>query len=112
MSGLSNRSAELSFRFLGIAASAWVAILGALPPMTAAQPGADERAHWSFRPLRRPEMPAVPGARVRTQIDRFVLAKLLEKGLDFAPDAERAMLVRRVYLDLIGLPPRPDELRR
>jgi len=65
-----------------------------------------ERNFWSFQPLVRHLPPAVKQAqRVRTPIDQFVLARLEEKGFGFAPDADRQTLVRRLYLDMTGLPP-------
>ncbi len=71
-----------------------------------------ERAYWFFQPVRRPvpPKPAVADrARVRTPIDAFVLRRLREKGLGFAPDADRSTLIRRASLDLTGLPPTPEE---
>ena len=71
----------------------------------------DLRGHWSFRPLERPAVPTAPaGAWARNPIDAFVLTGLQEAGLKPAPPAARATLLRRVYLDLIGLPPTPAEL--
>ena len=64
----------------------------------------DDRQHWAFQPPK-----AKPGAR---GIDEFIQAKLKAVGLDFAPEANRATLIRRAYLDLIGLPPTLAELRR
>ncbi|HIN95755.1 MAG TPA: DUF1549 domain-containing protein, partial [Planctomycetes bacterium] len=65
-----------------------------------------ERNFWSFQPLVRHLPPAVKQTgRVRTPIDQFVLARLEEKGFGFAPDADRQTLVRRLYLDMTGLPP-------
>ena len=70
----------------------------------------DDRDFWSFKPIMRPAVPKIENAgRVRTPIDAFVLAKLREQKLDFAPDADKATLIRRVTLDLTGLPPTPDE---
>jgi cytochrome c553 len=71
-----------------------------------------ERRWWSFvRPVR----PAVPvskhPARVKNPIDAFVLAALEAKGLQPAPRASRRTLIRRVYFDLIGLPPRPEDVQ-
>jgi hypothetical protein len=72
---------------------------------------AEDREFWSFRPPVRPSVPSVQHAdRVRTPIDAFILAKLEEKGLSLAPEAERSTLMRRVYFDLIGLPPSPEEI--
>jgi hypothetical protein len=71
----------------------------------------DERAHWSFRPVRRPPVPQVRSVeRVRTPIDAFVLAKLEQRGLEFSPSAGRRELIRRAAFDLLGLPPSPDEI--
>ena len=70
-----------------------------------------ERNFWSFQPLVRHLPPAVKQTqRVRTPIDQFVLARLEEKGFGFAPDADRQTLVRRLYLDMTGLPPSVDEV--
>ncbi len=68
-----------------------------------------ERRFWSFQPIARPEVPVVKnGARARTAIDRFLLPKLREVKLDFAPDADKLTLIRRVYFDLLGMPPSPE----
>lgn len=65
----------------------------------------EERSHWAFQPVRRPEVPAVAeNDRVRTPIDRFLLAKLESGGLQFSPDAAPAALARRACFDLTGLP--------
>ena len=74
----------------------------------AAQPGPD---HWAFVPPERAELPAVAQQElIRTEVDRFLLAELARRGLQFAPQAEHAALVRRVSLDLTGLPPSPEEI--
>lgn len=72
----------------------------------------EDRAFWAFQPIRRldPPPPAGSDARVRTPIDAFVLAKLRERGLGFAPDADRRTLIRRVHADLTGLLPTPEEV--
>ncbi|CAG0959839.1 hypothetical protein PHYC_00664 [Phycisphaerales bacterium] len=68
-------------------------------------------AHWSYKPPRRPGPPAINHpALARNDIDRFVLARLDREGLEFAPEAERGVLLRRVSLDLTGLPPSPGDL--
>ena len=67
--------------------------------------------HWSFLPPRRPEVPTVQHANaVRNPIDAFVLAQLERKGLKPSEEADRNTLLRRVTLDLTGLPPTPDEV--
>jgi mono/diheme cytochrome c family protein len=71
---------------------------------------AEQRAFWSFQPIRRPAPPAVRNsAWPRTAMDRFVLAKLEEKGLRPVEPADRRTWLRRVTLDLTGLPPTPEE---
>ena len=73
----------------------------------------DDRRHWSFQPIRRPEVPATKSVEmVRTPIDAFLLAELEAHDTTFAPEANRRTLVRRAFFDLIGLPPSPDEMRQ
>ncbi|MGH9385548.1 MAG: DUF1549 domain-containing protein, partial [Vicinamibacterales bacterium] len=73
--------------------------------------GQQRSQHWAYRS---PARPALPGVRdtawVRTPIDRFVLARLEKEGLAPSPEAPLETLVRRVSLDLIGLPPSPQEV--
>jgi hypothetical protein len=72
---------------------------------------ARDRQFWAFKKPVRPAVPSVRAVgRVRTPIDAFILARLEARGLTFAPDAQRAVLVRRLYFDLLGLPPSPDEV--
>jgi len=75
----------------------------------------DEGAHytppWAWRPVRNPPPPAVGETSwPRDQIDRFILAKLLENDLTPTDEADRQSWLRRVTFDLIGLPPAPQEL--
>ena len=66
--------------------------------------------HWSLRPLVRPSLPDVRDrARVQTPIDAFVIAGLEREGMTLSPPAEKRILLRRVYFDLIGLPPTPEQ---
>ena len=80
------------------------------PEKAAAAPrrGAD---HWAFQAPKRAAQPAVksPGW-ARNPIDRFVLARLEQEGIQPSPEADRATLLRRVSLDLTGLPPSPKEI--
>ena len=70
-----------------------------------------QRAHWAWQPIADPDPPKVDEKDwVRNEIDRFVLAKLEANGLEPAPPVDRRGLVRRLYFDLIGLPPTPEEL--
>jgi mono/diheme cytochrome c family protein len=73
--------------------------------------GAEYKGHWAYVKPVRPEPPsaAEPGF-VRNPVDRFVLAKLKEVGLDHAPEADRATLIRRLSFDLTGLPPTRAEV--
>ena len=66
----------------------------------------EDRKWWAFQPVRRPAIP--PGS--RNPIDALLLAKLSDKGLSFAPPADKLTLLRRVSFDLTGLPPTPDEV--
>ncbi|HXX92159.1 MAG TPA: PSD1 and planctomycete cytochrome C domain-containing protein, partial [Planctomycetota bacterium] len=65
-----------------------------------------DRKHWAFQPIARPEPPAGPAAH---PIDRFIQARLRDSGIPSAPQAPRETLLRRVTLDLLGLPPTPAE---
>ena len=72
--------------------------------------GAPYDNHWSFRPVARAEPPAVNNdSWIRTPIDRFILARLEREGLAPSPEANRTTLLRRLSLDLTGLPPTPAE---
>jgi mono/diheme cytochrome c family protein len=72
-----------------------------------------DRRFWAFQPPVRSTPPAVAGAdRVRTPIDAFLLAKLEPAGLSFNHDAPREVLLRRLSLDLLGLPPTLEDLRQ
>lgn len=67
--------------------------------------------HWAFVPPRVPPVPRVKNARwVRNPIDAFVLAELEKRGLAPNPPADRLTLLRRVTIDLTGLPPTPEEI--
>jgi hypothetical protein len=65
---------------------------------------------WSLVPLRRPAVPDLRDAWIRTPVDAFVLQKLREKGLEPTPEADRRTLIRRLTYDLHGLPPSPEEV--
>lgn len=73
----------------------------------------EERDHWAFKPIARSEVPETRQAELqRTPVDAFLLARLEQQQLSFSPPAQRATLVRRLYFDLLGLPPDPEELER
>ena len=96
-------------------ASAWLLVLCSLvfSPASQAQlrPKGDftltaaDRAHWAFQPIRRAEVPAG-----ENPVDHFIKAKLAEQNLTLSPPASAETLVRRVTLDLIGLPSTPEDV--
>jgi len=68
---------------------------------------------WSLRPLSRPQVPSVDAnsaSKAETTIDMFVLEKLQANGLSMSAQADRRTLARRLYFDLLGLPPSPEEI--
>ncbi len=82
--------------------------LAVLCSLTVAVGAAEESRHWAYETLRRPSVP-VGNGNVRNPIDAFITAKLSEANRVAAPEADKSTLLRRVYFDLIGLPPTPDE---
>jgi mono/diheme cytochrome c family protein len=84
---------------------------GAVWPDSADVAGVEVKKHWAFVPPVRPETPVVKNAAwPKNAIDNFVLARLEKEGLSPSPEADRATLLRRLSLDLIGLPPTPEEI--
>ncbi len=72
--------------------------------------GAGYERHWAFEAPVRPDPPATTGwGWVRNSIDQFVLARLEPEGLRPSPEADRRTLIRRLSLDITGLPPSPEE---
>lgn len=87
----------------------WIDAGAKAPPET---PVPDPRSHWAFQPLQRPDVPNIDQADwARNPIDAFIALEHQRHGLKPRPEAERHVLLRRVYLDLTGLPPTRDELR-
>jgi len=73
--------------------------------------GNSKSRHWAFQPVSRPAPPEVrERAWVRNPVDRFVAARFESEGFSSSPEADRAALIRRVSLDLTGLPPTPAEV--
>ncbi len=70
----------------------------------------EAQTFWAFQPPRKTEPPTPKSDWARSRIDRFLLARLEEKGLQPARDADRQTLLRRLTFDLIGLPPSPEEI--
>ncbi len=98
----------------------WVCCLALVPCALAkelveanAQPSVTNEIQWSLKPITRPAVPSIANAKwkARTPIDNFIFAKLAEAKLSPSPEASRRTLIRRLYFDLIGLPPTPAEAR-
>ncbi len=106
-----------------LAGTPWVGFLQAAPPRSSKNSAdlasfdalitPEDRGHWSFQPIKPPLVPQVKNtAWPRNPIDRFVVAKLEEQGWSPSPAAEPRALMRRLFLDLTGLPPTPEEQQR
>jgi len=73
----------------------------------------DPKDHWAFKAPVRPAVPAMPGKTglgSTNPIDAFIAARLVKEGMKLSPEADRATLIRRLKLDLVGLPPTPAEV--
>ena len=94
------------------AGAAWPDDAGPPPDATSTQTApAVTPEHWAYVAPRRPTPPPVRTADwVRNPIDQFILARLEKEGLQPSHESSREALIRRVSLDLIGLPPTPDEI--
>ncbi|MBL8205922.1 MAG: PSD1 domain-containing protein [Blastocatellia bacterium] len=75
--------------------------------------GAEYEGHWAYQPIQRPTVPAIqnPKSKIQNPIDAFIQARLFKAGLEPAPEADRRTLIRRVTLDLTGLPPTSAEIK-
>jgi mono/diheme cytochrome c family protein len=90
---------------------AWIDAGAPAPADEVGAQTASKSKHWAFQPPLRPTPPAVNNtAWVRNPIDRFILARLEKEGIAPSPEAGRATLIRRLSLDLLGLPPTDDEV--
>ena len=97
----------------GIQVSFWclLVIVGAMAPLAAQETAADDPGLWSLRPVVRPPVPVVKhSAWVRNPLDAFVMARLEAAGFEPAPPATMRRLVRRAWLDMLGLPPSPEAI--
>jgi hypothetical protein len=93
----------------------WVDAGAIWPDAYAGKAAANRQAHWSFQKLVRPAVPRVESTEsflVRGAIDAFILAKLNENALQPSAEADRHTMIRRLYFDVVGLPPTPDEIAR
>src|SRR2546425_10254654 len=96
-----------------ICATSALCALGVAPSLFASkeQFDAQDRAHWAFRQVTRPVPPKVQHQEwIRNPIDSFVAAELERKKIEPGPIANKLTLIRRAYLDLIGIPPSPAEI--
>jgi hypothetical protein len=74
--------------------------------------GAEYDLHWAYTPVNRPPLPEVKDTEwVQNPIDRFVLKRLEDEGLQPSSEADAVSLTRRMHIDLTGLPPRPEDVR-
>jgi hypothetical protein len=85
---------------------------GKVATLAAADSPASKTNHWAYQPVRDHHPPRVKDSKwPRNDIDRFILTKLENKSLRPARDADRGVFIRRLYFDLIGLPPPPEVLQ-
>ncbi|MBW3599024.1 MAG: PSD1 and planctomycete cytochrome C domain-containing protein, partial [Planctomycetes bacterium] len=87
----------------------WIAA-GARWPASATAPLAGEKSHWAFRPLESVPIPEDPTGWAVDPIDRFIAAARRARNLRPNPPADKHVLLRRAFCDLIGLPPTPEQL--
>jgi hypothetical protein len=84
--------------------AAWPRVLSGL------KPAANSERHWAFEPVKKRGPPPDPFGWSENPVDRFIAAKLREHDLKPGAPADKRMLIRRIYFDLIGLPPTPEEV--
>jgi mono/diheme cytochrome c family protein len=103
--------------WFNVAAPTTPATAAAATPTAASAPAPayvirpEQRAFWSYQPLARAPVPAVSHVSwAKSDIDRFILARLEKDGLTPVRPADKRTLIRRATLDLIGLPPTPEEI--
>ncbi|MHC4880950.1 MAG: DUF1549 domain-containing protein, partial [Planctomycetota bacterium] len=82
---------------------------GALAPLSE-EPEADPRDHWAFQQVARPSVPAIESKWIRNPIDAFLAKEHARVGLVPQPKAPRIIQLRRLYLDLLGVPPSVEEI--
>ncbi|MBT6846255.1 MAG: DUF1549 domain-containing protein, partial [Planctomycetaceae bacterium] len=92
----------------------WVEQGAQLPDSESVDPSARRPSdHWAFQPIIRPTLPSPKNKQqAHNPIDLFILAKLQDEGLEPAPAADRNTLIRRLYLDLLGIPPTIEQIKK
>ncbi|HUF61796.1 MAG TPA: DUF1549 and DUF1553 domain-containing protein [Verrucomicrobiales bacterium] len=104
---------DIKAGLLAVAALGLTAATPSLAGTTDVSTAGAEPKHWAFRPVRAPKIPDVDtGARIGGAVDAFVWRELAEQGLDFGSPARPERWLRRVYFDLVGLPPAPEDVER
>lgn len=88
----------------------WPKANGKSVRLTGAAFSKDDREFWSLQPITHPEPPSTSASWARNPIDRFVAAKLQAAQIEAAPPTDEDVLLRRVYFDLLGVPPSPTEI--
>ena len=111
--GMPYKREKLSAEQIALIAN-WINAGAPYDSALAGGPEKKEEIWWSLKPLKKSEVPRIATGKYknwpRTPIDQFILAKLLEKKFHPAAAADKRTLLRRVYFDLIGLPPTPQEM--
>ncbi len=108
--GLSAAQVELLKRWIDAGAE-WSGANAAVVSRSEMVVTDEDRKHWSYLPLSNPPPPAVKNmAAVRTPVDRFIVERLEGSSLALSPQADARTLVRRMYFDVVGLPPTPGEI--
>ncbi len=76
--------------------------------------GNNRLQHWAWQPIKKPAVPPIQKlkAKIQNPIDAFIAARLVQSGLTLSPEADRRTLIRRLYFDLIGLPPTPERVQQ
>jgi mono/diheme cytochrome c family protein len=90
----------------------WIKAGAKIPAEDKPTVGRRKSDHWAFQPIVRHQAPADNSGWSRNAIDRFVLAKLAAENLKPSSEADKVKLIRRVYLDLLGILPTPDDVGR
>jgi len=99
------------FAWAPLWAALFIAASGLFHPPIEAAETKDPKQHWAFKSPVRPQVPEVKNKKwVRTPIDNFVLARLDKEGLRPSPEADQVTLLRRLSLDVVGLPPTIAEM--
>lgn len=92
------------------AGAAWPKLNGKSVRLTGVEFTDEERGFWSLQPVTHPTVPPTKAKWALNPIDQFVAAKLRDAKIDPAPKASTEVLIRRLYFDLLGVPPSPEDV--